>query len=109
MKTSIQYMNLAQTITFIYFLLFSLNLAHASPSTTAGINDVYQYNALFKPSENQLKAEARGHVLIYDGLSQKTIERALDEQFDRIENMMFIRIHKTVAGDGEDSVEDDGC
>ena len=46
--------------------------------------------------------------MIYDGLDNNTIERALDKHFDRIDNMMFVRIHH-VDDDGEDYDEDDGC
>ena len=46
--------------------------------------------------------------MIYDGLDEEVVERALDEQFDRIEHMMFTRIHHA-GPDGTVSVEDDGC
>ena len=60
------------------------------------------------PSEITLKAEAKGRVMIYDGLTSKTISKAMDEQFNRIENMMFVRIiHE--QDNGEYYVEDDGC
>ena len=70
--------------------------------------DNYQYKTLFAPSDYTLKAEANGRVMIYDGLTSKTIDKAMDEQFNRIENMMFVRIiHE--QDDGEYYVEDDGC
>jgi len=46
--------------------------------------------------------------MIYDELDEEDVERALDEQFDRIEHMMFTRIRHTEP-DGAVSVEDDGC
>jgi hypothetical protein len=63
---------------------------------------------LFEPPESMLLAEARGRVMIYDGLHSKTVNLAMDEQFDRIDNMMFTRIHH-VEDNGEIEIEDDGC
>ncbi|MGB7930825.1 MAG: hypothetical protein WCH04_01135 [Gammaproteobacteria bacterium] len=40
------------------------------------------------------------------------VERALDERFDRIEHMMFVRNRQSSSDDdddGEGYVEDDGC
>lgn len=70
--------------------------------------DQYQYKVLFSPTSDNLAAEARGRVMIYDGLRYTTVTRAMDEQFDRIENMMFVG---TVIEqeDGELEVEEDGC
>jgi hypothetical protein len=34
---------------------------------------------LFEPPQNELKREAKGRVMIYDGLTDKGVERALDE------------------------------
>jgi len=70
--------------------------------------DEYQFKVLFTPSAAVLDAEARGRVMIYDGLRYATVTHAMDEQFDRIENMMFVG---TVIEqeDGELAVEEDGC
>ena len=89
-----------------------LSAVLASPTMADGSNDGFQYNALFNPTEAQLKAEARGRVMIYNGLDDEAVERALDKQFDRIEHMMFIRTRQPEADDDggkEDSVDDDGC
>lgn len=77
----------------------------------------WQYNRLFNPSPANLKAEERGTVFIYDGLTDVTVKQALDQNFDRIQNMLFTG---TVITDengnpqldpitGEPLVEDDGC
>lgn len=76
--------------------------------TTAGAEDSFQQNVLFNPTAAQLKAEARGRVMIYDGLDNAVVERAIDAQFDRMESMMFVRTRHT-APDGEVSYADDGC
>ena len=68
--------------------------------------DDYQANVLFNPSQSILKAEARGRIMIYDGLKSETIELAMNQQFDRIENMMFVRTQYEQE-DGEYEVEDD--
>ena len=77
----------------------------------------WQYNRLFNPSPADREAEKRGAIVIYDGLTDVTVNQALDQNFDRIQNMMFTR---TVVTDknGEPKVdpatgntvrEDDGC
>ena len=77
----------------------------------------WQYNRLFNPSPANLEAERRGTVFIYDGLTDVTVKHALDQHFDRIQNMMFTRTVITDEnGDpqldpvtGNELVEDDGC
>jgi hypothetical protein len=51
----------------------------------------WQYNRLFSPSPADRKFEERGDVIIYDGLTDIEVNKALDEHFDRIQNMMFTR------------------
>ena len=78
-------------------------------TTTSAFADNSFYNKiLFTPSDSMLKAESRGRIMIYDGMDNETVNRAMDEQFDRIDNMMFTRIHH-VQDDGEEYVDDDGC
>jgi hypothetical protein len=77
-------------------------------SMTAGAEDDFQHKVLFNPSSSQLQAEARGRVMIYDGLEDAEVERAFDEQFGRVEHMMFVRTRHTEP-DGDVSYEDDGC
>ena len=77
----------------------------------------WQMNRLFEPTQAQLATEARGKIIIYDGLTDKTVARALDEQFDRIGAMMFTRVVVTDDAGGpqrdRDSgkivTENDGC
>jgi hypothetical protein len=93
-------------------LLFSLcSLAYAG--------DLYEIEKrrLFSPVAAERSAEARGQIYIYDGLRDLDIDRAMDQEFARIENLMFIRTKKTgQTGEvlkspetGADIVEDDGC
>ncbi len=86
----------------------------AVPPAAAGD---WQEKLLFNPPDNQLKLEQRGRIMIYDGLTDKQIAKAMDTQFDRIESMMFVRTivtddegnakHDNVTG--EVMVEGDGC
>lgn len=77
----------------------------------------WQEKLLFNPLDSQLKLEQRGRIMIYDGLTDKQIAKAMDTQFDRIESMMFVRtIVTNDEGDavrdsetGQVIVEDDGC
>ena len=77
----------------------------------------WQLALLFQPSEHQLEVERKGRVFIYDGLHTADVERALDEEFDRVEHMMF---SSTIITDtegkpvtnpvtGQVMVEEDGC
>lgn len=79
--------------------------------------DSYQQNALFQPSNNQLARESQGLVYIYDGLTDKTIDKAMDDQPDRIKSMMFVNTKRSDENGnplrdtetGEILVEDDDC
>jgi len=79
--------------------------------------DKWQYNRLFNPSPMALESEQQGAVVIYDSLTDVTVKQALDQHFDRIQNMMFTRTVITDEnGDpkidpvtGNQLAEDDGC
>lgn len=57
----------------------------------------WQERMLFSPSAQQLAMEARGRVMIYDGLTDRQVDRALNSQFERIDRMMFVRTIQTDA------------
>ena len=91
----------------------------AGTSCIADAADVreIELRRLFEPTQGELTDEASGRIYIYDGLRDTDIERAMEEQFERIDNMMFIREKPTdekgeVLKDpetGEELVADDGC
>jgi hypothetical protein len=72
---------------------------------------------LFEPSTSERAAEAKGEIYIYEGLRDLDVQRAMDEHFGRVENMMFIRTIKTdETGKPEQDpktgaavTSDDGC
>ena len=86
-------------------LLVVISILLATPALAV---DRYQQKMLFTPSDSTLRAEAKGRVMIYDGLDIDTVEKAMSEQYDRIDNMMFVRIQHP-QDDGDYYVEDDGC
>ena len=70
----------------------------------------WQEKMLLYPTPSQLSAEQDGQITIYDSLEYSLVDEALDLYFDRMENMMFIRIHHLPdTGAGNISVEKDGC
>ena len=112
MKTFTQRNLPEETVTpgALIFIVLLMGILQAPLARAADANDGFQYNALFNPGPAQLKAETRGRVMIYDGLDNTVVERALDEQFDRIEHMMFVRTRQSTPDDDDEYiVEDDGC
>jgi hypothetical protein len=70
-----------------------VSLAFAALLTTvssAQAYDSYQLKVLFTPTKSDIEAEAKGRVMIYDGLKNETVEEALNAQFGRIDRMMFL-------------------
>lgn len=72
---------------------------------------------LFEPTASERMEESAGRIYIYDGLTDQVVRQAMQREFDRIENMMFIRVKQTDADGrvrkdpktGQAEVEDDGC
>ena len=96
-----------KTLSIVKFsqkLILSSLLAISATSVFAGD---YLQNMLLSPSEHILVAEARGRVMIYDGLKNETVEKAMDEQISRIDNVMFVRtLNKQESGE---VVADEDC
>ena len=68
------------------------------------------------PTEHELAHEREGNVYIYDGLTDREVEQALDDHFDRIEYMMFMGTRQTdpagevrTDADGHIETESPGC
>jgi hypothetical protein len=80
-------------ISAIAILTLGVFFASASAESAPDVDDKYrnwQLKRLLSPDENQLKLERQGRVYIYDGLRDRDIHRALNEQFNRVGSMMFI-------------------
>ena len=97
----------------------ALLLAVQTPVTAANSDRLYDWylQRLFEPTSQQLAMEAQGRVQIYSGMKDSDVARALEEQFRRIDSMMFTG---TIVTDpkgepvkdpktGEALVENDGC
>lgn len=100
-------------------LAATLLLGMQLPAAAADTDPLYEWylQRLFEPTSQQLAIEARGRVQLYSGLKDSDVGRALDEQFERIDAMMFTG---TIVTDpegepvkdpetGEVLVENDGC
>jgi len=55
----------------------------------------WQVRRLMEPSPRELEKERTGYVYIYDGLTGREVDTALDIQFPRIQSMMFVGTVKT--------------
>lgn len=66
-----------------------------------------QLERLHNPSQALSDKESFGRITIYDGVAVTEVDRAMDEQFDRIDSMMFVRTKHPV--DDGSYVEDSDC
>lgn len=79
--------------------------------------EAWQLELINNPDDSMLKREAKGFVFIYDRLLDSQVDEILDNQFNRIDSMMFTRVKLTDSkGDvqidpetGDELTEDDGC
>lgn len=77
----------------------------------------WQLKKIFNPTPADLNREASGRVFIYDGLRDTDIEQALQNQFERVGAMMFVRTVVTGRSgaplrdgtSGDYVTEDDDC
>ena len=92
--------------------------AFLSRPVTVSAADSWQEKMLYNPTPAQLEMEqTRSRIMIYHGLKDVQVTSAMDDQFDRIEHMMFTGTVVTDSrGDvlideetGEPKAEDDGC
>ena len=72
-------------------------------------SEEWQKRRLLAPSPVELAEEAKGRIFIYDGLENTAVDVALDEEFHRMEHMMFIRIKEALPDGNVVAYEDDGC
>ena len=98
-------------------LAVTLAIALTAPATGFA-GDRWQEKMLFQPTPAQLSMEeSRDRVMIYHGLTDVQVAQAMDQQFERIEHMMFTGtvitddhgVAELDPATGEIRVEDDGC
>ena len=100
----------------LFILAISSVLSHSALADDDS-QQSWQLSLLFNPGDHQHEMERRGQVFIYDGLRDTVVKQALDEQYDRIEGMMFVNtvvtdddgVPLTDPETGELLVENDGC
>ena len=85
------------------------NQAQAGSVEQGSGYESWQHRRLFDPSREELQAEARGQIEIYDGMTDRDAKLAMAEQSDRVESMMFIRTQATDDSGEAYDYEDDGC
>lgn len=103
-----------------YLLSWISLLLSSSPiqaiNADSAIGD-WQERRLMQPSADELKWEQAGNIMIYDGLTDRLVSKAMDKHFHRIGSMMFTG---TIITDercdplqdpatGELIAENDGC
>lgn len=82
-------------------------LLTATPTLPAAETD-WQLRRLMEPTPAEQHADASGRVFIYDGLHENSVNRAMEQQFHRIQSMMFVRT-RIETEEKETEVEEDGC
>lgn len=95
-------MNVQSKTGYLASLVLLLPMLHGQASASQG----FQERRLLSPTASQQRMEQQGRVYIYDGLHEGTVDQALDTQFDRVQNMMFVAVRHT-TDDGEEYADDD--
>ena len=101
-------------ICFLCMVVLSVALSGCAHSTQPL---TWQQRRLEQPTEAELQWERSGHVMIYEGMTDREVELALEDHFNRVQSMMFIN---TVVTDdkgnplkdpesGKIVTEKDGC
>jgi hypothetical protein len=98
-----------------------LLLGSTAPPGHAGDTRAIELRRLLEPTPAELRSEASGRVYIYEGLRESDIAQAMDDAFDRLDSMMFIRVQRARPPEPVDDPEgrsaeeptyytvDDGC
>lgn len=94
-----------------------LLFACQSQAAIGGNSEDWQQRRLMHPTSDELNREQSGHIMIYDGLTDRQVAAAMDRHFNRIQSMMFTGIvvtdksgkPQTDSATGEIVTENDGC
>ena len=98
-------------------MLFATTGASVFAESDDAVHTSWQLQRLFDPTPGQVQRESDNRVFIYNELPDTVIDRALNEQFNRVDRMMFTG---TIVTDNEGSpivnpdtgepvTIDDGC
>jgi hypothetical protein len=98
-------MRYSRLATLVTVLSLSMSVAAGANADSSSMKN-WQMTRLLEPTPADRKSEEKGRVMIYDGLTDKDVERAFDEQFDRVEHMMFT--HTLVTDDSGEPERSDG-
>lgn len=74
--------------------------------------ELWLLRRLNEPTELERAHEREGNVYIYDGLTDRQVDQALNLHFDRIEYMMFVgtrRTDPTAEAPSDAETESPGC
>jgi hypothetical protein len=100
---------MSTTASFLIAALLVSDIATAETGSEYLGSEEWQQRRLFNPTPNELQQESTGRIFIYDGVKEADVERAMDDEFQRIESMMFIRT-KRLSPEGDTvAYEDDDC
>ena len=88
-----------RSIGFVVFML-AAPVSWASDSENPPTDPAYrqlEMRRLFQPNEFEMRNEAAGSVYIYEGLTDRAVNQAMEDEFERVEHMMFINTIRTDA------------
>lgn len=68
-------------------------LVFGSCAWAANVREI-ELRRLFQPTPAELQAEKAGRIYIYEGLRESDVDRAMTEEFDRLDSMMFVRMQR---------------
>jgi hypothetical protein len=81
---------------YYHYLICSLAILLYACQIQAAVGDSYngdwQQQRLMHPTPSDLSREQAGHIMIYDGLTDRQVAAAMDSHFNRIQSMMFTSI-----------------
>ena len=101
----------------LFILLMVFSQQAGADEFAVNYSKLWQLKRLFSPSPRQVKMEQHQRIFTYIGLTDKEVDQALDQNFDRIESFMIANIvitdeqgkPKHNPKTGEVITEDDGC
>ena len=95
---------MAVSLLAVIWLAVSLPASAADPSADANLEQ-WQLRRLNEPTERERAHEREGNVYIYDRLTDREVNQALNAHFDRIEYMLFVGTRKTGSTDSANSTK----